>query len=102
MLIEYVAWQVPATDAGALELAFYQAAAPLRAGGACPLAELGRAHDGPGRYVARFEWTSAEARAAFLSAAGGRTFLRALAGFDPALVSREDCAPVHVFAGGCC
>jgi hemoglobin len=102
VIVELLHYRVPAARAAAFELAFYQGQASLRAAPACAAAELTRAEDDAGRYLARLLWTSADERASFLHGSGGRVWRAAMATFDDLLEQTERHRPVQVFDRGCC
>ncbi|WP_436775784.1 group II truncated hemoglobin [Yinghuangia sp. YIM S09857] len=59
MIVEYIRYTIPESDAAAFEAAYGRAAASLRAAPQCADYELSRCTEEPGSYVLRIRWTSA-------------------------------------------
>ncbi|WP_266171841.1 antibiotic biosynthesis monooxygenase family protein [Dyella subtropica] len=60
MIVEYIRYKLPATDAPAFESDYARAATSLAASPFCQDYELTRCSDEAGVYILRIRWTSAE------------------------------------------
>jgi hemoglobin len=60
MIVEYIRYRIPESDAGAFEDAYRSAAAALEASPHCERYEVARCSEDPGAYTVRIEWDSAE------------------------------------------
>ena len=79
MIVEYIRYAVPSTDAAAFEKDYALAGKSLSASNHCLGYELSRCVDQPGSYILRIEWDSVEGHMqGFRNSEAFRTFFAAI------------------------